>query len=316
MSLCNHFLCNNNGWISIIDVSVWRQFLITNLFLFLSFFFSNSYIHSKEKPFKCGDCGKGFCQSRTLAVHRILHLEESPHKCPVCSRSFNQRSNLKTHLLTHTDLKPYECTSCKKVFRRNCDLRRHILTHSVGTDGNVTLTCVPGDDDSGTDEIDVDVEDETASTIPSDNEVCSVDEEKAQSSSPPKKSGFSIDDIMRRWKSERHIPNIFISHFSSKLRGGFKWFSVFSALLFLLQFLVRRNFLKEKSQNFILHYMFSRNCFFYVIRVSSDLCITLYIIQIIAKILLKKLSLNKNILNYAFLYYNVYFTIVYPCANS
>uniref|UniRef100_A0A182INL6 C2H2-type domain-containing protein n=1 Tax=Anopheles atroparvus TaxID=41427 RepID=A0A182INL6_ANOAO len=90
------------------------------------------YIHSKEKPFKCTECGKGFCQSRTLAVHKILHMEESPHKCPVCNRSFNQRSNLKTHLLTHTDHKPYECNSCGKVFRRNCDLRRHALTHTVG----------------------------------------------------------------------------------------------------------------------------------------------------------------------------------------
>ena len=87
------------------------------------------YIHSKEKPFKCGECGKGFCQSRTLAVHKILHMEESPHKCPVCSRSFNQRSNLKTHLLTHTDHKPYECAGCTKLFRRNCDLRRHEMTH-------------------------------------------------------------------------------------------------------------------------------------------------------------------------------------------
>nr|CAI5823843.1 unnamed protein product [Callosobruchus analis] len=93
------------------------------------------YIHSKEKPFKCTECGKGFCQSRTLAVHKILHMEESPHKCPVCSRSFNQRSNLKTHLLTHTDIKPYNCSACGKVFRRNCDLRRHSLTHNLGTSG-------------------------------------------------------------------------------------------------------------------------------------------------------------------------------------
>ena len=171
-----------------------------------------SYIHSKEKPFKCGDCGKGFCQSRTLAVHRILHLEESPHKCPVCSRSFNQRSNLKTHLLTHTDLKPYECTSCKKVFRRNCDLRRHIMTHSVGTEGNMTLTCVPGVDDdesvpdSGEDEIDIDVEEDEAEAAPSpvssdaESGVCSssIDEEKTTHSVPKKSAGFSIDDIMRR----------------------------------------------------------------------------------------------------------------------
>lgn len=66
-------------------------------------FYFYRYIHSKEKPFKCTECGKGFCQSRTLAVHKILHMEESPHKCPVCNKSFNQRSNLKTHLLTHSD---------------------------------------------------------------------------------------------------------------------------------------------------------------------------------------------------------------------
>ncbi|KAH0621954.1 hypothetical protein JD844_023734, partial [Phrynosoma platyrhinos] len=44
------------------------------------------YIHSKEKPFKCQECGKGFCQSRTLAVHKTLHtqvkeLKPSKMKC-------------------------------------------------------------------------------------------------------------------------------------------------------------------------------------------------------------------------------------------
>ncbi|NXP78064.1 OSR2 protein, partial [Ramphastos sulfuratus] len=99
-----------------------------------SFGFPSRYIHSKEKPFKCQECGKGFCQSRTLAVHKTLHMQESPHKCPTCGRTFNQRSNLKTHLLTHTDIKPYNCEQCGKVFRRNCDLRRHSLTHTPRQD--------------------------------------------------------------------------------------------------------------------------------------------------------------------------------------
>lgn len=119
-----------------VDLSLEKK--ITYIILFIlnivttnKCYISCRYIHSKEKPFKCLECGKGFCQSRTLAVHKILHMEESPHKCPVCSRSFNQRSNLKTHLLTHTDIKPYNCSSCGKVFRRNCDLRRHSLTHNL-----------------------------------------------------------------------------------------------------------------------------------------------------------------------------------------
>ena len=70
------------------------------------YFRDHRYIHSKEKPFKCDDCGKGFCQNRTLAVHKILHFEEAPHRCPICQRSFNQRSNLKTHLNTHNEIKP------------------------------------------------------------------------------------------------------------------------------------------------------------------------------------------------------------------
>ncbi|KAB7504159.1 Protein sister of odd and bowel [Armadillidium nasatum] len=125
------------------------------------------YIHSKEKPFKCSDCGKGFCQSRTLAVHRILHMDESPHKCHTCGRSFNQRSvfylilryasAFQLILINRKDMfsiSYFDILFCRYtlffntsfcflinlklypivlVFRRNCDLRRHALTHNLSS---------------------------------------------------------------------------------------------------------------------------------------------------------------------------------------
>ena len=93
------------------------------------------YIHSKEKPFKCGDCGKGFCQSRTLAVHKILHFEEAPHRCPVCQRSFNQRSNLKTHLLTHTDIKPKQLLEIAERLEANSSHKPTCSTRGVNSPG-------------------------------------------------------------------------------------------------------------------------------------------------------------------------------------
>ncbi len=45
------------------------------------------YIHSKEKPFKCTECGKGFCQARTLAVHKALHMQVSLVKIVFMSKA-------------------------------------------------------------------------------------------------------------------------------------------------------------------------------------------------------------------------------------
>ena len=40
----------------------------------------------KEKPFKCEVCGKGFCQARTLAVHKAMHAQVSG---PVVEKVFS-----------------------------------------------------------------------------------------------------------------------------------------------------------------------------------------------------------------------------------
>lgn len=48
--------------------------IIPNMTLTFNLSGCNRYIHSKDKPFKCTDCGKGFCQSRTLVVHKVTHV--------------------------------------------------------------------------------------------------------------------------------------------------------------------------------------------------------------------------------------------------
>lgn len=174
----------------------------------LFFIFHFRYIHSKEKPFKCGECGKGFCQSRTLAVHKTLHLEESPHKCQVCNRSFNQRSNLKTHLLTHTDHKPYECVTCGKVFRRNCDLRRHALTHTIGGDMPSELN-ESGNDPPASDKILIDDDnDETEVEDEFDDiQVDSPVNERRTPSPVMPENKENDDDNEETVKEERHFED-------------------------------------------------------------------------------------------------------------
>lgn len=173
-----------------------------NVFLFYLIFFYFRYIHSKEKPFKCTECGKGFCQSRTLAVHKTLHLEESPHKCQVCNRSFNQRSNLKTHLLTHTDHKPYECGTCGKVFRRNCDLRRHALTHTIGGDMPPELN--ESGNDSTNEKITIDDENDDANELEDEFDDIQVDSPVNERNTPSPVIPNRKEDDIESVKVEKH----------------------------------------------------------------------------------------------------------------
>uniref|UniRef100_A0A8C6V7X2 Uncharacterized protein n=1 Tax=Naja naja TaxID=35670 RepID=A0A8C6V7X2_NAJNA len=94
-----------------------------------NFLTSQKVIDTKEKPYKCLECGKCFETSRELTFPERIHTGEKPYKCMECEKTFTRDSGLRSHKKIHTGEKPFKCMECGK----NCahsNLTSHKMIHT------------------------------------------------------------------------------------------------------------------------------------------------------------------------------------------
>ncbi|XP_026548402.1 zinc finger protein with KRAB and SCAN domains 7-like, partial [Notechis scutatus] len=91
---------------------------------------SHERIHIGEKLYKCMQCGETFPCTNELTVHKRRHMGEKPYKCMECGKTFAQSSGLSCHKKIHTGDKPYKCTECGKAFALNGRLTIHKKIHT------------------------------------------------------------------------------------------------------------------------------------------------------------------------------------------
>ncbi|KAM4795782.1 zinc finger X-chromosomal protein [Rhinophrynus dorsalis] len=87
-------------------------------------------VHTKELPFRCKRCRKGFRQQVELKKHMKTHSGKKVYQCEYCEYNTTDASGFKRHVISiHTKDYPHRCDYCKKGFRRPSEKNQHTLKH-------------------------------------------------------------------------------------------------------------------------------------------------------------------------------------------
>ncbi|XP_032992865.1 zinc finger protein 711-like isoform X6 [Lacerta agilis] len=87
-------------------------------------------VHTKDLPFKCKRCKRGFRQHTELKKHMKTHSGRKVYQCHYCEYSTTDASGFKRHVISiHTKDYPHRCEYCKKGFRRPSEKKQHIMRH-------------------------------------------------------------------------------------------------------------------------------------------------------------------------------------------
>ncbi|XP_049623673.1 zinc finger X-chromosomal protein-like [Suncus etruscus] len=87
-------------------------------------------VHTKDLPFGCKKCRKGFRQQNELKKHMKTHGGRKVYQCEYCEYSTTDASGFKRHVISiHTKEYPHRCHHCEKGFRRPSEKNQHIMRH-------------------------------------------------------------------------------------------------------------------------------------------------------------------------------------------
>merc|ERR1712129_99855 len=88
--------------------------------------------HTKEKPYKCNQCGDRFITNSQLCAHqKRYHALIKKYKCSFCCKAFVKKRELTHHTRTHTGEKLFKCSfgNCNKILASKRALSDHLKRH-------------------------------------------------------------------------------------------------------------------------------------------------------------------------------------------
>ena len=96
-------------------------------------------VHSGEKRFKCGICGRMFLHLGSLRSHMTnRHTVNGKFTCVVCKETFKEATELILHMKSHNEQESVKCERCYAFFTSLNDLETHMCTNF----GGKPLVCV------------------------------------------------------------------------------------------------------------------------------------------------------------------------------